>query len=253
MNEPTRDEIYHRWRASFGDASLAVLVAQRGTASPADLERAHRARHAPEHLEAERLEDLRRSAAAERDAALVRYELHWANRLRRLQRAHPGRWYVPGWSPEEVVDALTLDLIEGVRGGSTQGAQGRPAREWGLLRAEAHVRALRRTFRLEASPFDLRVAPLPSRGLDPETAWIDAESERCRTAAEGAAEASLVPTQRTWLDALRATVHEGEVFAASGKPNLSAVSRRLGMNRSSALRAYRELRETFTAALRRVE
>ncbi len=253
MNDPNRGKTYLRWRASFGDASLAALLAQLGTATATEIERAHRARHAPEKLEAERREDARRAAAAQCDRELVRYEQHWAKRLRALQRAHPVRWHVPGWSPEEVVDALTLHLIEGVRGDPASDAEGRPGREWGLLRAEARVRALRRTCRLEASPCDLRTAVLPAREEDPETAWLDAESERCRAIARRAAEEALAPSQRSWLGALRATVTDGDVFCASGKPNLSAASRRLGMNRSSALRAYRELRETFSAALRRVE
>ncbi len=253
MTEPNRGDIYRHWRASFGDASLASLLAQLGPGRAADLERAHRALHTPARLEAERVEDLRRAAAATGDDALVAYERHWAKRLRRLQRAHPARWRIAGLSAEEVVDVLTLHLIEGVRDGAAMALQGRPGREWGLLRAEAHVRTLRRTFRLDATPVDLRAAPIVARTLDPEALWVEAEAERSLGAARSAAERALASNQRAWLDALRATVTEGEVFAASGKPNLTAASRRVGMNRSSALRAYRNLQQIFTAALRNVE
>ncbi len=219
MTEPNRGDIYRHWRASFGDASLASLLAQLGPGRAADLERAHRALHTPARLEAE----------------------------------HPARWRIAGLSAEEVVDVLTLHLIEGVRDGAAMALQGRPGREWGLLRAEAHVRTLRRTFRLDATPVDLRAAPIVARTLDPEALWVEAEAERSLGAARSAAERALASNQRAWLDALRATVTEGEVFAASGKPNLTAASRRVGMNRSSALRAYRNLQQIFTAALRNVE
>ena len=71
-----------------------------------------------------------RDLAITSDAALVRYEAKWQRKLARLQRAHPERWRVPGLSPEEVRDALTLRLIEVVRGGREAHAEyGLPSKE----------------------------------------------------------------------------------------------------------------------------
>ena len=43
-----------------------------------------------------------------------------------------------------------------------------------------------------------------------------------------------------------------EFFRASAEPNLSAASRLLGKNRSSALRAYRELQGRFSKEMKRI-
>ncbi|HWA77716.1 MAG TPA: hypothetical protein VG937_35515 [Polyangiaceae bacterium] len=43
-----------------------------------------------------------------------------------------------------------------------------------------------------------------------------------------------------------------EFFRASAEPNLSAASRLRGKNRSSALRAYRELQGRFSKEMKRI-
>jgi hypothetical protein len=50
---------------------------------------------------------------------------------------------------------------------------------------------------------------------------------------------------------LKLSARSGGFFESSAEPNLSAASRVLGKNRSSAQRAYRELQTRFTAELSR--
>src|SRR5688572_4265909 len=75
-----------------------------------------------------------RDAAAIDDRALVRYQAKWEKALARLQRAHPARWSVRGWSPEEVRAELTLRLIEVLRGDRSEHARWeRDGKEWALV------------------------------------------------------------------------------------------------------------------------
>jgi hypothetical protein len=210
-----------------------------------------------------------RDLAATNDAALVVYQRKWERKLARLQRAHPQRWHVPGLSDEEVRDALTLRLIEAIRqlptGPSTGcpsseghpgGDAARPEREWGLRVALARLAELRRSFRLAATPVDFAGVPLPGRHPNHslpshEEHWLELEHERCLAQAEQRAHARLSGPQRRWLDALKSAAHDGDFFEASDRLNLSAASRRLGMNRSSASRAYEGLQTCFTRELER--
>ncbi len=68
-----------------------------------------------DRLEAAQLDARERDAARTDGAALARYDRKWALRLVRLQRAHPGRWRVPGLYDEELRDELTLRMIEQLR------------------------------------------------------------------------------------------------------------------------------------------
>jgi len=194
-----------------------------------------------------------RAAARADDGALVAYEAKWTRKLRRLQRAHPERWHVPGLSPEEVRDILTLRLIEAVRGaGPSPSIQRTAGKEWGLALAEAELQALRRKFRLRAVPVDFRAAPPPARHAPShEELWLDAEAQALRASAGRRAELGLSRTQRRWFSALKSSAAAGAFFETSDEPNLSAASRLLGKDRSSAQRAYRELQRRFTAALNR--
>jgi hypothetical protein len=223
-----------------------------------------------------------RDLAATNDAALVAYQSKWERKLARLQRAHPRRWHVPGLSDEEVRDALTLRLIEAIRelaiaplpcdrgdGEPSQGDRGlrnHPQKEWGLRVVEAELAALRRSFRLGAIPVDFSRPSLPGRGPSEhgqgpsqycrspshEDRFLELELEHCRAQAEQRAHARLSGPQRRWLDALKSAAHDGEFFEASDRLNLSAASRRLGMNRSSASRAYEGLQTCFTRELERM-
>jgi hypothetical protein len=203
---------------------------------------------------AERDELHDRDAAAVDDAALVRYEAKWRRKLRRLQRAFPERWRVPGLSEEEVLDCLTLRLIEAVRAPAPGERElRREGREWGLLVARRRLSELRKSFRLGAIATDLREAPLALLPVDQEAQWLDAESEQLRARAVARAEQGLSRPQRRWLSAFKLSARAGGFFQSSDEPNLSAAARMLGKNRSSAQRSYQELRARFVGELGRLE
>jgi hypothetical protein len=198
-------------------------------------------------------EERDRAAARTDDRALVAYEAKWARKLRKLQRSHPERWQVPGLSQEEVRDLLTLRLIESVRGDRPAPSMRRSAgKEWGLLLAEQELQSLRKKFRLRAVPIDFRASPPPARHAPShEELWLDAEAEAIRATARRRAEQGLNRSQRRWLAALARSAEAGTFFKTSAEPNLSAASRLLGRDRSSAQRAYRQLQRRFGAELRR--
>jgi len=186
------------------------------------------------------------------DLALVRYEAKWQRKIRRLQRTFPERWRVAGLSDEEVRDILTLRLIEAVRQASPEElALARPGREWGLLIVQRALRELRRAFKLCAVPVDFSETPATLPAVDQEERLLAEESERLFLVAGQRAEQSLSRPQRRWLAALRLSARSGGFFLASAEPNLSAASRVLGKNRSSAQRAYRELQARFSRELSR--
>jgi hypothetical protein len=204
-----------------------------------------------------------RDLAAASDAALVAYQHKWERKIARLQRAHRARWHVPGLSDDEVRDALTLRLIEAIRApegatdaarASSTGAPAPPAgKEWGLCVVEAELAALRRRFRLGATPMDFEGAALREREPSQEERWLELEAERCRALAEEQAERRLSRSLARWLDALKSAARDGAFFQTSDRLNSSAASRRLDRNRSSAARAYNALRVLFTSELERVE
>ena len=111
---------------------------------------------------------------------------------------------------------------------------------------------LRRLFRVDAVPAD----PSAFRACDSlqtqEEQWLEREAEWARELARTRAESGLSRPQRAWLSALTATADAGGFFRASAEPNLSAASRLLGKNRSSALRAYRELQGRFSKEMKRI-
>lgn len=206
-------------------------------------------------LEAMELDARLRDAARADGAALVRYERKWALRLLRLQRAHPGRWRVPGLSDEELRDTLTLRLIEAllVEPEARAFEQESVARgkEWGLLVLEHELRRLRATFKLKIVLED--PAFEPARAPDEEEHLLERESERLHTLARENAERSLTRPQRKWLAALKLSARSGAFFESSGKPNLAAASRLLEKNRSSAQRAFGELSRHFGGELAKLE
>jgi hypothetical protein len=171
-----------------------------------------------------------------------------------MQQTFPQRWRVPGLSDEEVRDILTLRLIEAVRQSSLDElALTRPGREWGLLIAQRELRALRRAFKLPTLAVDFSEALVVRREPDQEEQLLASESERRFWLAEQRAEQGLSRPQRQWLAALKLSARAGGFFSASAEPNLSAASRVLGKNRSSAQRAYRELQARFSRELLRDE
>ncbi|HVY29492.1 MAG TPA: hypothetical protein VHB79_23195 [Polyangiaceae bacterium] len=188
------------------------------------------------------------------DVALVAYEAKWRARLARLQRRYPARWHVPGLSNEEVLDLLCLHLIEVLRSGESEPfALESPGRPWGLLIAARKRRALRRAFRLAITAHDFAEAPGYRETPDQEQMCVEREEQQLLALAGERAKSQLSGPQRRWLAALEQSTQSGELFAASDEPNLSAASRILGKNRSSALRAYRELQARYSSELARLK
>jgi hypothetical protein len=126
----------------------------------------------------------------------------------------------------------------------------RPGKEWGLLITQQALRALRRGFRLKVSPADFSAAQWSSLGPNQEELCLEGEAERHRRSAPERPARGLCRPQRSWLAALKLSARAGGFFEASAEPNLSAASRLLGKNRSSAQRAYRELQARFSAELK---
>jgi hypothetical protein len=256
-----------RWSVRFGWASAAELEAQAARALSefearsatdterrcAQLERAHEARWGRAALNAERADDIARERARSSGPALLSYQQKWDRALARLQRAHPQRWRVPGLSDEEVRDALTLRLIELIVAPEGEPPRGRPGKAWGLCVAEAQLSALRRSFRLAATPTDFDATPVLERAPSQEDCWLELEADQRRAIAGERAKLQLNQPQRSWLAAMQHAAAEGEFFASSDQLNLSAASRTLGKNRSSAQRAYRALQECFQRELGRLE
>jgi hypothetical protein len=181
---------------------------------------------------------------------LLTFQRRWERKLTHLQRTYPGRWYVPGLSDEEVRDALTLRLLEEVcrerQPGSLDGD------DWPLALAQRHLRVLRRRFRLAATPMDLRQVSPAGRGPTQEEQLLDLERARCRAQAGDLAERELSHAQRRWLAAMKSAAAGDQFFAASEQLNLSAASRLLGKDRSSAQRAYRQIQRQFRRQLLRI-
>lgn len=194
-----------------------------------------------------------RDDAASDDAALVRYEATWARAIARLQRAHPRRWSVRGWSEEEVRDALTLRLVEVVRGERDAFERyDRDGKPWALVVMRTRLDELRKANRLDARPTTFEEAPLPSRLPDQEEEWLAREEDARREIARQRAERTLTIPQRRWYAAMRMAANAGAFFRSSDALNLAAASRTLGKNRSSAQRAYRELQTVFARERERI-
>jgi hypothetical protein len=279
----TLERAIARWSSRFGWASMAELKAKAiamlatltptppiSGAEPAEspptaslqtivteaerlcmqLERAHEARFGRAALKAERDDDIALECAQSSGDALFAYQQKWERTLARLQRAHPRRWRVAGLSDEEVRDALTLRLLELIvvsAGG--EHARGRPGKPWGLCVAQTELSALRRSFRLAATPTDFDATPALECGPNQEDRWLELEADQRRAVAGERAKRRLNQPQRTWLAAMQHAAAEGEFFASSDQLNLSAASRKLGKNRSSAQRAYRALQACFQREL----
>jgi hypothetical protein len=204
--------------------------------------------------EEQSLDERERDGAVRDDAALVRYVAKWERRLRRLQRAHPARWHVRGLSDDEVRDALTLRLLEIVRGDvQAHGRYERADKEWGLVVMTERLAELRRSFRLRVTPTEFDDAPLLERPPSQEQRWLELETELRRSEALAHAREGMSRPQRQWLAAMRLAAVGGEFFESSGKLNLSAASRVLGKNRSSAGRAFKELQARVVSELDREE
>jgi len=158
---------------------------------------------------------------------------HWDQAIARMQRRHPARWAVRGWSPEEVRDALTLALVE-------------QANEPPLDVIRTKLKELKKAHRLDVRVAEIPDAPvrLPPRATEEEQ-LIEAETASLFASARARAEASLSQPQRRWYAAMRMAANAGEFFESSDTLNLSAAARLLDKNRSSATRAYEELRTTF--------
>jgi len=169
-------------------------------------------------------------------------ELHaaWDAKIRRLQRAHPARWHVRGWSDDEVRDALTLRVLEVARETLDEAVISRAV--------TARLNELRRTFRVRSHATDPHATPSYSSSPSEEERAIEREADAARHAAAARAEARLAAPQRKWLGAMRVAAERGEFFASSDDLNLSAAARVLGRDRSAAKRAWDVLRARFARA-----
>jgi hypothetical protein len=235
-------------------AASRQAIAAEAERSCMQLERAHEARFGRAALTAERDDDIARERAQSSDDALFSYQQKWERTLVRLQRAHPRRWRVAGLSDEEVRDALTLRLLELiVVPHEGEPSRGRPGKPWGLCVAQTELSALRRSFRLAATPTDFDAAPALECAPNQEDRWLELEADQRRAVAGQRAQRHLNQPQRRWFAAMQHAAAEGEFFSSSDQLNLSAASRKLGKNRSSAQRAYRALQECFQRELGRIE
>lgn len=203
-------------------------------------------------------------ATSRDEGSLVQYLEAWERKLKKLQRRHPERWCVRGWSNEEVRDALTLHLFEAVHEGDDARPHGDDARregddarregdDWALELLTRRVRELQRGSRLNVTVMDLSEAPLLQREPSHEERILELEDNARRSAAAERAREGLNQPQRRWFAAMQWTANRGDFFESSDRPNLSAASRVIGKNRSSAARAYRELQARFQEELGRLE
>lgn len=204
------------------------------------------------------------NATKTRDAtSLVQYLKVWEHKVRTLQRRHPGRWCVRGWSDEEVRDALTLHLFEAVQSGDAPrdtdgtmhsgGDAPRDTDDWAFALLARRVRELQRASRLNVAVMDLSDAPLLQREPSHEELHLELEDNSRRATAAERARENLNQPQRRWLAAMLWTANRGDFFEASDRLNLSAASRVIGKSRSSAARAYKELQSRFQEELERLE
>lgn len=262
--KPHLPELFQTWSTRYGRGSVLALVAaateldcpsesEAHAAKLRVLEQRHIERHGEHALYAEKSDELARDAGRASSPALVQYHTHWDARLRRMARRHPERFRAPGLSPEEVRDALTLALLHAVRNSDGDGEFTLPGKEWGLLVMMAELRALRQRFRLEAESVDFRTLTLAKSEPSQEERWLEHETEVCHSESAAAAVKRLTTSERQWFATLRMAARQGQFFEASDRPNLSAASRILGKDRSSAHRAYREIQVRFQAELRRRE
>ncbi|MFZ5892710.1 MAG: hypothetical protein ACOY0T_16745 [Myxococcota bacterium] len=252
------------WRERFGGGSRRELRRAYGIVLTADapgaaygalretVEREHRSRYGLRRLALELSDERERDAARSSDAALVAYERKWGHRLAKLQRVHPARWNVPGLSAEELRDELTLRLIDTLRTAPAELEQyERAGREWALSFFSGQRAQLRKAFRIDVAPAD--ISCVCERVDDQEERLIAHQSAELLGLARSRAERSLSRPQRRWFAAMKMSANAGSFFEASGKLNLAAVSRLLDKNRSSALRAFRELEQHFTRELAKLE
>jgi len=257
------------WSSSFGTASQSelcrkferalALVASfggAGTISFVELQRRiehqHRLKYGPENLRAEAEDERARDLAVRDDEALVAYETKWKRRLVKLQRAHPSRWRVPGLSDDELRDELTLRLIDAVRTKPEERSQHqRPGKEWGLLFLAHQRRALRHELGPELV-LDQAIPVLDQPAPSGEEQLIAEQSAMLKAMALERAESSLTRPQRRWFAAMKEMANAGAFFESSGRLNLAAVSRLLHKDRSSAMRAFGELRQRVVRELKKL-
>jgi hypothetical protein len=103
------------------------------------------------------------------------------------------------------------------------------------------------------TPTDFDATPALERAPNQEECWLELEADQRRAVAGERAKRQHNQPQRRWFAAMQHAAAEGEFFASSDLPNLSAASRKLGKNRSSAQRAYRGLQACFQRELERNE
>jgi hypothetical protein len=258
-------DVQAAWTASFGTGSRAELREALARALRADagvdvdeararIERAHVSKYGPRSLRAELEDERARDGAVTDDDALVAYQAKWTARLAKLQRLHPNGWRLPGLSDQELRDELTLRLIDAVRTmPDARAAHHRAGKEWGLLFLAHQRNVLRGGFRLKVVLADPTAHHGRERSFTEEERLIEAQSTSILALACERAERGLSRPQRRWLSAMKTAASAGAFFESSGRLNLSAASRLLGKNRSSAIRAFQELQSRFAGEREKLE
>jgi hypothetical protein len=160
---------------------------------------------------------------------------------------------VRGLSAEEVRDVLTLALLEARQAERDVSASGAEEDRWAFAVMSRAHRQLRRAFRVDTTPMEFDDAELLQRPPTQEERWLETEADARRALAQARAERELSRPQRRWFEAMKAAAAAGAFFDQSQELNLSAASRLLGKHRSSAQRAYEELKARFGQELERLE
>lgn len=200
-------------------------------------------------LRGEWIDERWRAMAASNDRALIAYLQFWRGRLRRLQVARPGRWYVAGLTDEEVLDVLELALIEAIRVPELFEKHERPGREatlWLLGARKDHLRRRRRIYAV-SKKYDLRHLD----DYEPTALELLEGHERQRAATEATAglPTHLNKPAREWLEHfVRDLSLHGEINparVADGRKSRAADGGQ--MHRASATRALQSIQKELVA------
>ncbi|MDP3215753.1 MAG: hypothetical protein Q8S73_16725 [Deltaproteobacteria bacterium] len=190
-----------------------------------------------------------RAAAASNDRALTAYLQFWRGRLRRLQVAVPGRWYVAGLTDEEVLDVLELDLIEAIRAPEMfeqYERSGREATLWLLGARKDHLRRKRRIYAV-SKKYELRhlddYEPTALELLEGH------ERQRAAVSATTCLPAHLHKPAREWLEHfVRDLSLHGEINPARVADGRKSRATDGGpMHRASATRALQSIQKELVA------
>ena len=178
-------------------------------------------------------------------AGLISFLKHVRRKITWLQRHRPLTWHVAGMTPEEFRDHAELELIDFIRTGRFVQYERRAGVEATFLA----LRAVRYRLRTRCQIYEVvPIADVDNFGIrtTPESLLIGQQTDHLTGTRLARAEARLkTPRQRFWM---RAFIHDIQ-SDPKGRLNAARVARRLGKNRSNAIRAL----ETIRKVIREVE